>query len=68
MHELIVEGMTCGGCAASVTRAVRAVDRDAGVDVELEAKRVRVRSGAALDAVRSAIDDAGFTVTEARTT
>ncbi len=62
MYELRVDGMTCTGCASSVKKAVQRVDGNAEVDVDLTTKIVRVKSSAALDAVKSAIDDAGYTV------
>jgi copper chaperone len=63
MYELQVEGMTCGGCVRSVTRSVQAVDSNAKVDVDLPGKKVRVNTQASLDAVKSAINDAGYPVT-----
>ncbi|MTW02790.1 copper chaperone [Duganella ginsengisoli] len=66
MYEFDVQDMTCGGCAASVTRAVQRIDAGAKVDVDLAAKKVKVTSGRTLDEVRAAIADAGFPVTGAR--
>jgi copper chaperone len=66
MYEFDVQEMTCGGCAASVTRAVQRLDAAAKVDVDLAAKKVTVQSSRPLDEVRSAIADAGFPVTGAR--
>ena len=63
MYELQVEGMSCGGCVRSVTRAVQSVDGGARVDVDLPSKKVRVDTQASLDAVKSAISDAGYDVT-----
>ena len=40
MQSFKVDGMTCGGCVAAVTRAVQAVDKDAKVDVDLASKTV----------------------------
>ena len=54
------EGMTCGGCARGVTNAVRAIDPEAEVAVDLAAKSVAVRSNASADRIRSAIDEAGY--------
>jgi copper chaperone len=67
MYELQVEGMTCGGCARSVTRSVQTVDGNAKVDVDLKAKTVRIETSAGLDAVTSAIKDAGYPVTASAT-
>ena len=63
MYELQVEGMTCGGCARSVTKSVQAIDSNAKVDIDLQNKKVRIDSGAGLDAIKSAISDAGYPVT-----
>jgi copper chaperone len=63
MYELQVEGMSCGGCVRSVTRSVQVVDSNAKVDVDLLSKTVRVNTQASLDAVKSAINDAGYPVT-----
>ena len=66
MYELQVENMSCGHCVAAVTKAVKAIDGNAQVDVDLAGKAVKVQSGAALDAVKAAIADAGYPVTGAR--
>jgi copper chaperone len=66
MYELQVENMSCGHCVAAVTKAVKAVDGNAQVDVDLAAKGVKVQSGAPLDAVKAAIAEAGYPVTSAR--
>lgn len=63
MFELQVEGMTCGGCVRSVTKAVQSVDGNARVDVDLASKKVTVESQAGLDAVKAAISEAGYDVT-----
>ena len=62
MYELRVDGMTCTGCANSVKKAVQRVDGNAEVEVDLISKTVSVTSSATLDAVKTAIDDAGYTV------
>jgi copper chaperone len=63
MYELQVEGMSCGGCVRSVTKSVQAIDGNAKIDVDLASKKVRVETEASLDAVKSAISDAGYDVT-----
>jgi copper chaperone len=65
MYELRVDGMTCSGCANSVKKAVQMVDSNAEVNVDMVSKTVSVKSDAALDEVKSAIDGAGYTVTGA---
>lgn len=63
MYELQVEGMSCGGCVRSVTKSVQSVDSNAKVDVDLPGKKVRVDTQASLEAVKSAISEAGYPVT-----
>jgi copper chaperone CopZ len=57
-----VRGMTCGHCAAAVTAELTAIDGVHDVAVDLAAGDVTVRSDAPLDleAVRAAIDEAGY--------
>lgn len=62
MIKLKVSGMTCGGCASSVTRAVTAAAPGAKVSVDLKAGEVAVDGAAAKQAVVAAIEDAGFDV------
>jgi copper chaperone len=59
-----VEGMTCGHCAASVMEEVTALDGVTTVDIDLVpggASTVTVTGSATGDAVRAAIEDAGYT-------
>ncbi len=65
MYELKVDGMTCGGCAASVKRALQALDAKADVNVDLPSKTVKVDTSAQLDAVKAAVEDAGYDVISA---
>lgn len=62
MYEIQVEGMSCSHCVSAVTKSVQAVDESAKVEVDLSQQKVRVASGAALDAIKSAIADAGYPV------
>ena len=60
-----VQGMTCGGCVASVTRVLKAVPGVADVAVTLTAGSAKVtfdpaKTGA--PALKSAVEDAGFDV------
>lgn len=66
MFELKVTGMTCGGCANSVARALKLLDSSAEVNVALDKQLVTVKSNKAQDEISAAIEDAGFTVVEAK--
>ncbi len=69
-RRLTVDGMTCGGCVASVERALRAVDGIAGVAVDLGAHEARLiftpssraagLAGALDGAVEAALATRGF--------
>lgn len=62
MVQLRVPDMTCGGCAASVTRAIRAVDAAARIEIDQAQRLVRVESAAAqAPDIESAIREAGYT-------
>jgi copper chaperone len=60
-----IDGMTCGGCVASVQRALKRVDGVASVDVSLERRQATVEyAPERADPARlhSAIESAGFEV------
>ncbi len=66
MHIFLVEGITCGACVKSITKALLAVDPNAQVNVDLESKKVSIRSTESENALEQAIEDAGFKVKEKR--
>jgi copper chaperone len=60
MTELNVRDMTCGHCVSTVTRAVKSVDPDASVQVDLKSGRVSIDSDAAASELIRAIGAAGY--------
>ena len=58
--EFRIDNMTCGGCARSVTRTIQKVDPAAEVAIDVEARRVEVRSSAPSEVFATALDAAGF--------
>lgn len=54
-----VLGMTCGGCAKSVSNAILDAVPNARVDVDLDTKAVSV-DGAEQSIVKQAVENAGF--------
>jgi copper chaperone len=54
--------MTCNERPASVKRAVQALDSTVNVDVDLPSKTVKLDTAVQLDAVKSAVEDAGYEV------
>ena len=61
MIEFQVNDMTCGHCVAAISRAVKDVDAQGRVDVDLAAKRVRIESTHPAEEFREAIEEAGYT-------
>jgi copper ion binding protein len=62
-----VTGMTCGHCVASVTEEISELAGVQGVEVELATGRVAVTSDTPLDrdAVRGAVEEAGYQLADA---
>ena len=59
----LVQGMSCEHCARAVTQELLATPGVAGVDVDLASGRVLVTgTGLDDDAVRDAVDEAGYEV------
>ncbi|HKP21495.1 MAG TPA: heavy-metal-associated domain-containing protein [Thermoleophilaceae bacterium] len=62
-REYSVTGMSCGHCVAAVTDEVQRVPGVNAVEVDLPSGRVVVRGeGFSDDAVRDAVDEAGYEV------
>ncbi|VXC12476.1 Copper chaperone CopZ [Burkholderia sp. 8Y] len=62
MTEFEVQGMSCQHCVAAVTRSIQEIDPQAQVRVDLERGRVAVESAQTEQALKDAIDEAGYTV------
>ena len=60
MIEFGVTNMTCGHCASSVARAVKAIDADARCEIDLGARRVRIESTHEASEFLEAIAEAGY--------
>lgn len=58
--KLHIESMTCGGCARSVTAALKAVDPTATVEIDLPGRNVKIESSQPLDSFTKALEDVGF--------
>ena len=61
-YQFQVTGMTCGHCERAVVHAVRNVDEQAIVKVDLPTGQVVVESDKARDANASAIREEGYQV------
>lgn len=62
METLKVTGMTCGHCVGAVTKALRADDPAAKVQVDLASGTVTVESRQPRAALIRRIEDAGYSV------
>ncbi|SOC35662.1 copper chaperone [Rhizobium subbaraonis] len=60
MIHLNVPDMTCGHCAGAVEKAVKSVDPEAKIAVNLETKTASIESTTGAEAFIAAIEDAGY--------
>ena len=61
MLDLTIPDMTCGGCARGVTAAIKAVDPAAELVIDIPTHKVRVKTSASAESVKTAVAEAGFT-------
>lgn len=60
MTNFIVNNMTCGHCVATVTKAIKQLDPDAEVNVDLASKQVTVESGHSDNEISRILEEAGY--------
>ncbi len=60
MLEFEIQSMSCGHCVSAVTQAVRDIDPQARVDVDLPTHQVRVQTEVPRDKVVAALTEAGY--------
>ncbi|MFU0506343.1 heavy-metal-associated domain-containing protein [Pseudaminobacter sp. NGMCC 1.201702] len=61
--ELRIEGMTCGGCAKSVTKAIQSVDPNARIETNPAARTVKVETAASQAVLQQVLEEAGYPAT-----
>jgi copper chaperone len=61
-HLFTVNGMSCQHCVKAITAAIRALDPEARVQVDLDSRQVQVESEQSRSALAQAIRDEGYTV------
>ena len=62
MITIEVQDMSCSHCVGAITRAVKGVDQDATLQVDLATHRVQIEPAAAnAEQLVEAIRDAGYT-------
>ncbi len=60
MTKIRIQGMTCGHCVASVTKALQQVPGVSQVEVDLDQGEARVEGNPAKQALITAIQNEGF--------
>ena len=60
MIALTIPKIRCGGCVASVEKAIHSVDASAQVIADIEARRVEVTTDAERQTLLTALDAAGY--------
>jgi copper chaperone len=63
--NLKVPSMVCDGCAETVTKAIKTVDGQARVNIDLDSKVVAIESAASPESFQQAITAVGHDVNEA---
>ena len=60
MHVFHIPGMNCGGCLRAITRSILALDPQAQVEADLEARTVKVVSRQSEASLLSALRNGGY--------
>lgn len=60
MLKFTVPDMSCGHCVGTIPKAVKSVDSDATVAVDLTAKTVTIETGEEAASISKAIEAAGY--------
>ena len=60
MHIFHIPGMNCGGCLRAITRAIQALDPQAQVEADLEARTIRVASNKSEASLLIALSNGGY--------
>ena len=60
MVDLRVDEMTCAHCVRAITQAVRSLEPEAKVEIDLSSKRVRVEGRSSSEDVIRALGAAGY--------
>lgn len=60
MQAFEIQSMTCGGCASHVTRAVKGLDPQARIEVDLKSRTVRIDTTEDRPSVMAVLTEAGY--------
>lgn len=58
--QVLIENMTCGSCAKHVTQAIKTVDANAKVAVDVSARKVVVETTAGAQEIEKALAAQGY--------
>lgn len=59
---LTVNGMNCGHCTQTITKAIMAIDAKATVETDIPSKTVKVSTELDCEKISAAVVDAGYDV------
>jgi copper chaperone len=59
--KLEVKDMTCWQCASAINKALKHIDKQAKVDIDVATRMVRIDSTCSVNDFLSAIQEAGYT-------
>ncbi len=60
MRIFHVPGMNCGGCLRAITRAIEALDPQARVEADVEARTIKVVSAESEASLLNALSNGGY--------
>lgn len=60
MQVFEIQSMTCGGCAGRIARAIKGLDAQAKIEVDMPTRTVRVDTTEDRASVTAALVDAGY--------
>ncbi len=60
MYHLNIPNVSCAHCVSTVEKAIKSVDPDAKVAVDLESKTASIKSPAPIDDLVAALEKAGY--------
>lgn len=60
--KLNVPSIVCSGCADTITKAIKTVESEANVNVDVAAKTVTVEAQASEESIKQAISATGHTI------
>lgn len=63
MYQFNVPDMTCGHCVSTITKALKAEDPNAKVEISLNQHLVKVESQLPKEEIAQSISEAGYTPT-----